>query len=232
MSFDQIELSYGTIKENVRKACLESGRDPSKVNILAVSKGQTLEAIREAYRVGYDKFGENYLQEAKDKIDRLSAVNWHFIGAIQSNKTREIAKNFDWVHSVDSEKLARRLSEHRDPKKGKLKIFIQVNTTEEEQKRGVPPNEVYALAEKISLFSNISLVGLMTISAQNQHEISATRCFQNLRKISEQLNNQLGLREGLHLSMGMSNDYVSAIKEGSTWVRLGTLIFGDRDKYL
>ena len=107
-----------------------------------------------------------------------------------------------------------------------------MNTSEEQQKRGVPPNEVYALAEKISSFSNISLVGLMTISAQNQDEISATRCFQNLRKISEQLNSHLGLREGLQLSMGMSNDYVSAIKEGSTWVRLGTLIFGGRDKHL
>ena len=232
MSFDQIELSLSNLKENVHKACIESGRDPSGVNILAVSKGQSIDAIKEAYRVGHHNFGENYLQEAKKKIDRVSIANWHFIGAIQSNKTKEIAKNFDWVHSVDSEKLARRLSEHRDPKNGKLKIFIQVNTSEEKQKRGVHPNEVYALAEKISSFSNISLVGLMTISAQNQDESSATRCFQNLRKISEQLSSHLGLREGLHLSMGMSNDYVSAIKEGSTWVRLGTLIFGDRDKYL
>ena len=232
MSFDQIELNLSNIKENVRKICLESGRDPSKVNILAVSKGQTLDAIREAYQVGHNNFGENYVQEAKEKIDHVSKANWHFIGAIQSKKTKEIAKNFDWVHSVDSEKLARKLSEHRDPKRGKLKIFMQVNTSEEQQKRGVPPNEVYALAEKISLFSNISLVGLMTISAKNQGKIPAARCFQNLRKISEQLNSHLGLREGLHLSMGMSNDYVSAIKEGSTWVRLGTLIFGGRDKHL
>lgn len=232
MSFDQIELSLSNLKENVHKACIESGRDPSGVNILAVSKGQSIDAIKEAYRVGHHNFGENYLQEAKKKIDRVSIANWHFIGAIQSNKTKEIAKNFDWVHSVDSEKLARKLSEHRDPKNGKLKIFIQVNTSEEKQKRGVHPNEVYALAEKISSFSNISLVGLMTISAQNQDESSATRCFQNLRKISEQLSSHLGLREGLQLSMGMSNDYVSAIKEGSTWVRLGTLIFGDRDRHL
>ena len=128
MSFDQIEASLNNIKKNVRRACVESGRDSSKVKVLAVSKGQTVGAIREAYRLGHKDFGENYLQEAKEKFDHVSMANWHFIGGIQSNKTKEIAKNFDWVHSVDSEKLAKRLSEHRDPKKGKLKIFLQVNT--------------------------------------------------------------------------------------------------------
>jgi len=231
VSFNQIEASLNNIKENVRRACLESGRDSSKVKVLAVSKGQTVGAIREAYRLGHKDFGENYLQEAKEKFDHVSMANWHFIGGIQSNKTKEIAENFDWVHSVDSEKLAKRLSEHRDPKKGKLKIFLQVNTSEEFQKRGVSPDKVYELAERISVFSNISLVGLMTIPAQSHDENSTTRCFKNLRKISEQLNSHLGLRENLHLSMGMSKDYVSAIKEGSNWVRLGTLIFGGRDKH-
>ena len=115
MSFDQIELSLSNLKENVHKACIESGRDPSEVNILAVSKGQSINAIKEAYRVGHHNFGENYLQEAKKKIDGVSIANWHFIGAIQQ-QNKEIAKNFDWVHSVDSEKLARKLSEYRDPK--------------------------------------------------------------------------------------------------------------------
>ena len=231
MSFDPIELNLINIKENVRKVCLESGRDPSRINILAVSKGQTPDAIREAYRVGQNNFGENYVQEAKEKIDHVSTANWHFIGAIQSKKTKEIANKFNWVHSVDSEKLAKRLSEQRDPKKGKLNILIQVNTSKEPQKRGVHPDEVYSLAQKISVLSNISFAGLMTIPAKSHNEYVTSSCFRNLRQISEQISYRLCLENSLHLSMGMSNDYLSAIKEGSTWVRIGTMIFGPRDKH-
>ena len=188
--------------------------------------------IESAYKVGQNNFGENYLQEAKEKIDRLPLADWHFIGAIQSKKTKEIANKFNWVHSVDSERLAKRLSEQRDPKKGKLNILIQVNTSKEPQKRGVHPDEVYSLAKKISVLSNISFAGLMTIPAQSHNEYVTSTCFRNLRQISEQISYRLCLEKSLHLSMGMSNDYLLAIKEGSTWVRIGTMIFGPRDKHL
>ena len=230
MTFDRIKANLKRIKENVRKACEESGRNPNEVNLLAVSKSQNLDSIESAYQAGQDNFGENYLQEAREKIDRLPAADWHFIGTIQSKKTKEIANKFNWVHSVDNERIAERLSEHRDPKKKKLNILIQVNTSNEPQKGGVHPDEVYALAKKISVFSNISFAGLMTIPAKNHNEYIASSCFRNLRQISEQISYRLGLEKSLHLSMGMSNDYLSAIKEGSTWVRIGTMIFGPRDK--
>ncbi len=230
MTLDLIEKNLKRVRENVRKACEASGRNPNEVNLLAVSKSQNIEVIENAYQAGQHNFGENYLQEAKEKIDRLPLADWHFIGAIQSNKTKEIANKFNWVHSVDSEKLAKRLSEQRNPKKGKLNIFIQVNTSREPQKRGVHPDEVYSLAKKISVFSNISFAGLMTIPAQSHDEYIASSCFRNLRQISEQISPSLGVGKSLHLSMGMSNDYLSAIKEGSTWVRIGTMIFGPRDK--
>ena len=231
MNVDLVKTNLERVREDMRKACEESGRDPKEVNLLAVSKGQNVVAIESAYRAGHTHFGENYLQEAKEKIERVPLANWHFIGAIQSNKTKEIANNFNWVHSVDSERLAKRLSEHRDPKKGKLNMLIQVNTSEEPQKRGVRPDEVYALAKKISLFSNISLAGLMTIPAKNQDDNAASSCFRNLRQINEQISHRLGLEKTLHLSMGMSNDYLLAIKEGSNWVRIGTMIFGPREKH-
>ena len=232
MTFDLIEANLKRVRENVRKACEESGRNPNEVNLLAVSKSQNIEVIESAYKVGQNNFGENYLQEAKEKIDRLPLADWHFIGAIQSKKTKEIANKFNWVHSVDSERLAKRLSEQRDPKKGKLNILIQVNTSEEPQKRGVHPNEVYSLAKKISVLSNISFTGLMTIPAQSHNEYVTSSCFRTLRQISEQISYRLCLEKSLHLSMGMSNDYLLAIKEGSTWVRIGTMIFGPRDKHL
>ena len=232
MTFDLIEANLKRVRENVRKACEESGRNPNEVNLLAVSKSQKIEVIESAYNVGQNNFGENYLQEAKEKIDRLPLADWHFIGAIQSKKTKEIANKFNWVHSVDSERLAKRLSEQRDPKKGKLNIFIQVNTSNEPQKRGVHPDEVYSLAKKISVLSNISFRGLMTIPAQSHNEYVTSSCFRNLRQISEQISYRLCLEKSLHLSMGMSNDYPLAIKEGSTWVRIGTMIFGPRDKHL
>ena len=231
MTFDLIEANLKHVRENVRKACEESGRNPNEVNLLAVSKSQNIEVIESAYKVGQNNFGENYLQEAKEKIDRLPLADWHFIGAIQSKKTKEIANKFNWVHSVDSERLAKRLSEQRDPKKGKLNILIQVNTSKEPQKRGVNPDEVYSLAKKISVLSNISFAGLMTIPAQSHNEYITSSCFRNLRQISEQISYRLCLEKSLHLSMGMSNDYLLAIKEGSTWVRIGTMIFGPRDKH-
>ena len=232
MTFDLIEANLKCVRENVRKACEESGRNPSEVNLLAVSKSQNIEVLEKAYKAGQNNFGENYLQEAKEKIDRLPLADWHFIGAIQSNKTKEIANKFNWVHSVDSEKLAKRLSEQRDPKKGKLNILIQVNTSKEPQKRGVHPDEVYSLAKKISVLSNISFTGLMTIPAQSHNEYVTSSCFRTLRQISEQISYRLCLEKSLHLSMRMSNDYLLAIKEGSTWVRIGTMIFGPRDKHL
>ena len=230
MTFDLLETNLKRVRENVRKACEESGRNPNEVNLLAVSKSQNIEVIESAYKAGQNNFGENYLQEAKEKIDCLPLADWHFVGAIQSNKTKEIANRFNWVHSVDSERIAKKLSEHRDPKKKKLNILIQVNTSNEPQKRGVHPDEVYALAKKISVFSNISFAGLMTIPAKSHNEYIASSCFRNLRQISEQISYRLCLEKSLHLSMGMSNDYLSAIKEGSTWVRIGTMIFGPRDK--
>ena len=194
------------------------------VTLLAVSKGQPIERIREAVAAGQSAFGENYVQEAVQKMDLLPKLEWHLIGPLQSNKTRVAAERFDWVQTVASEKIARRLSEQRPAGVAPLNVLIQVNASGEASKSGVEPREVRALAQAVSSLGNLKLRGLMAIP-----EPGAERArFASIRKLFDQLKGEFGFDT---LSMGMSEDMALALAEGSTMVRVGTAIFGQRTKH-
>ncbi len=184
--------------------------------------------VQQAYDAGQRHFGENYLQDALEKIEALplEGIIWHFIGAIQSNKTRTIAENFDWVHGVDRLKIARRLGEQRPAERGPLNLCIQVNSSGEESKAGVPFEALPELAQQIAEIPNIALRGLMTLPAPATNFKQQRQPFRQLRKAMEQLNQQ-GLMLDT-LSMGMSGDMEAAIAEGATIVRIGTDLFGAR----
>jgi pyridoxal phosphate enzyme (YggS family) len=194
------------------------------VNLLAVSKGQPLEAVREAAAAGQKAFGENYVQEAIEKMNAVPGLEWHLIGPLQSNKTRAVAERFAWVQTVASEKIARRLSEQRPASLGPLNVLIQVNVSGESTKSGVSPAAAAALASKVAAMKGIRLRGLMAIP-----EPGADRSrYAEVRRIFQKLKDQFVLDT---LSMGMSDDMDVAIAEGSTMVRIGTAIFGARKKH-
>tara|TARA_B100000700_G_C14963922_1_gene817899 strand:- start:63 stop:734 length:672 start_codon:yes stop_codon:yes gene_type:complete len=218
------------LRAEILTACKSSGRPPDSVKLLAVSKAQNMNAIKAAYSEGQLEFGESYLQEAKDKITQLPNANWHYIGAIQSKKTKEIANKFSWVHSIDSEKVARRLSEQRENAKEDLKILIQVNISRDKRKRGVMPEEISKLARKINSLPRLCMAGLMAIPSLSETDLQSELSFRELKQIGDQLRSNYGFEECRHLSMGMSADFVSAIREGATWIRIGSKIFGMRIK--
>jgi pyridoxal phosphate enzyme (YggS family) len=193
------------------------------VTLLAVSKSQSADRIREAFAAGQKAFGENYVQEAVQKMEVLPALEWHLIGPLQSNKTRIVAERFAWVQTVASEKIARRLSEQRPAGKRPLNVLIQVNASGEPSKSGVSPSEVRDLSQKVALLKNLKLRGLMAIP-----EPGAPReRYREVRDLYEKMKGEFGFDT---LSMGMSDDMETAIAEGSTMVRIGTLIFGERKK--
>ncbi|TXS90666.1 YggS family pyridoxal phosphate-dependent enzyme [Parahaliea maris] len=226
MSERQLPDNITNLLARVSSAVEKSQRNPQDVNILAVSKTRPAGDIREAAALGLTDFGENYLQEALDKMAELQDLElcWHFIGPIQSNKTRPIAEHFDWVHSVDRLKIARRLSEQRPPEKPPLQICLQVNISEEESKSGVTLAELPALAQAVSALPGLTLRGLMAIPAATADTEQQHRAFAALRKALEALD----MPHLDTLSMGMSGDLEAAIAEGSTLVRVGTDIFGPR----
>lgn len=198
------------------------------VALLAVSKTWPAGAVREAYEAGQRAFGESYVQEALEKMQALSSLDleWHFIGPIQSNKTRVIAENFDWVHSVDREKIAARLAESRPEGMPPLQVCIQVNVSGEASKSGIMPGQVRELAKYISGLPRLKLRGLMAIPEPTGDRALQRKRFAELRRLKESLP-EYGLDT---LSMGMSGDFESAILEGATMVRVGSAIFGTRKK--
>ncbi|OIR18436.1 hypothetical protein GALL_17650 [mine drainage metagenome] len=212
----------------IAQAARAAHRNATDVSLLAVSKTFPAMAVREAYSGGQTAFGENYLQEALEKIDALRdlPLEWHFIGPIQSNKTRAIAESFAWVHSVDRLKIAERLSAQRPSNLPPLNICLQVNVSEEESKSGVTPEEALPLAQQLVQLPHIRLRGLMTIPAPAAGEMEQRVPFARMRMLLEKLNSQ-GMSLDT-LSMGMSHDYPAAIREGATIVRIGTAIFGQR----
>jgi len=203
-------------------------RTPGSVTLLAVSKGQSADAIRAAYHAGQAHFGESYLQEALSKQSTLSdlALTWHFIGAIQSNKTRDIARHFAWVHSVDRFKIAERLHQQRPPELPPLNVCIQVNIGEEPQKAGVTPNEIPSILRQLRELSRLRVRGLMTLPPASEDFTLQRSHFQDLRLTFERLHAQDPTLDTL--SMGMSGDWEAAIAEGATLLRIGTALFGPR----
>lgn len=221
-----IAENIAKVGERIREAAQASGRDLDGIGLLAVSKTKPAAAVREAFAAGLRDFGENYLQEALDKQAELSELPliWHFIGPIQSNKTKPIAEHFAWVHSVDRLKIAQRLSEQRPTGLPSLNICLQVNVSAEASKSGCAPAELAALAQAVSQLPNLRLRGLMAIPEPTDDVAAQRAAFARLRE----------LRDGLPLpldtlSMGMSHDLDAAIAEGATWVRIGTALFGARD---
>jgi hypothetical protein len=207
---------------------MAAGRDPAAVTLVAVTKAQTAETIRVAATAGVTDFGENYLQEALAKMDRLAelSLRWHFIGAIQSNKTRAIAERFDWVHSIDRFSIARRLSEQRPFHAPPLNLCIQVELVPEPNKGGVAPGEVAALAAAAAELPRTRLRGLMCVPPAQPGAGAERAVFARLRILLEELNASGHKLDTL--SMGMSGDFESAIAEGATVVRIGTALFGTR----
>jgi pyridoxal phosphate enzyme (YggS family) len=216
------------VRHRIENAAHRAGRDASDITLLAVSKAQPLTAVREAYRAGQRDFGENFAQEAIAKIEAFdnSEACWHFIGQIQSNKTRALARHFDWVHTIDRLKTARRLSEQRPHYATPLAACIQVNLAKEPQKGGVAANELEDLAFEVAELPRLVLRGLMTIPPADASVGEISAVFAELGTWRERLNER-GLRLDT-LSMGMSADLELAIAQGSTIVRVGTAIFGPR----
>ena len=221
-----IAKNIAKVRTRIREAAQACGRDPQTVGLLAVSKTKPAAAVREAHACGQHDFGENYLQEALNKQVELSdlPLTWHFIGPIQSNKTRPIAEHFAWVHSVDRLKIAQRLSEQRPTQLPPLNICLQVNVSGEASKSGCTPDELPALAEAVSQLPNLRLRGLMTIPEPTSDVAQQHAACARLRQLRDDLNLELDV-----LSMGMSDDLEAAIAEGATWVRIGTALFGARD---
>ncbi|MEE4192534.1 MAG: YggS family pyridoxal phosphate-dependent enzyme [Halieaceae bacterium] len=223
-----IAKNIAKLKSRIRNASQNCGRDPGAITLLAVAKTKPAEAVREAAAAGLSDVGENYLQEALDKMASLSDLDltWHFIGPLQSNKTRPVAEHFDWVHSVDRLKIARRLSEQRPASLPPLNLCLQVNISGEESKAGVSLEELPDLAAEVAGLPGIRLRGLMAIPAPSDSPAEQRRPFAALRGALEALQAEL---TGLDtLSMGMSADLEAAIAEGATMVRVGTDIFGPR----
>lgn len=216
------------VRAQIQAACQAAGRAPGSVRLLAVSKTWGADAVRQAHAAGQTAFGENYIQEAVEKITALHdlPLEWHCIGPIQSNKTRLVAEHFDWVHSVDRLKIAQRLSEQRPAHLPPLQVCIQVNVDRGENKSGVSPQDLPALAQAVAALPRLQLRGLMTIPEPAESAAQMRAVHAQARTLLEALRQQ-GLALDT-LSMGMSADMEAAIAEGSTMVRVGTAIFGQR----
>ncbi len=216
------------VQKRLAQALRQSQRASDGAQLLAVSKTKPAADVREAYAAGQRRFGENYLQEALEKQQQLADldIEWHFIGPIQSNKTRLIAENFDWVHSVDRLKIAQRLNDQRPAEMAPINICLQVNLDREESKTGVFLDEVAALVESVSELPHICVRGLMAIPAPRKARDEQQQALQPMADVLAQLQSQYPQLDTL--SMGMSGDLEAAIAAGSTMVRVGTDIFGAR----
>lgn len=229
MSEPSISTQLAKITDRMSAACHKAGRDPSEVSLLAVSKTKPLAALIEAYEAGQRQFAENYAQEAVEKYDTapFKDATWHFIGPLQSNKTRSIAERYDWVHTIERVKIAKRLNDQRPAEKAPLNVLIQVNISDDPAKAGVTPSQINRLADQISELPNLRLRGLMSIPAAALTEQALGEQYTELKK------HQLTLiqfhPDCTELSIGMSGDFEIAIACGATMVRIGSDIFGTRN---
>ena len=230
-----IRNNMQAVSERIARAAAAAGRNSDSVRLLAVSKTHPVERIEEAFRAGQSAFGENYVQEALEKMDALTRlvgepraadVEWHLVGPLQSNKTRLVAERFNWVHTVSSAKVARRLSEQRSPGQAPLNVLIQVNSSAEASKSGVTLEDAATLAHAVAQMPRLRLRGLMAIPEPSHDESVQRARFRPVRNLFERLR-VAGLDLDT-LSLGMSDDLEAAIAEGSTMVRVGTAIFGAR----
>lgn len=226
-SMNSLQTSRNLVLEQIKNACKLANRSENDVQLLAVSKTHPSEILQEMYETGQRAFGENYLQEALDKIEKLKnlEIEWHFIGHVQRNKTKHLALNFAWVHGVDRLIIAERLSSQREASQAPLNICLQVNIDAQDTKDGCSPEDVADLVKTISQLPHLKLRGLMVIPAPNN-----TQAFADAKFLFEKVKTEHAHPEDWDtLSMGMSGDMVDAIDAGSTMVRVGTALFGARD---
>lgn len=228
-----IQANINKISDLIKQAERQDHRTPGSVMIMAVSKQQPASAIKQCFHYGITNFGENYLQEAEKKILELKELPliWHFIGPVQSNKAKNIAQNFDWVHSVDRLKIAQLLSQHRQSSSPPVNLCLQINLVHEESKSGIPPEQAQELAVAVQQLPKVNLRGLMTIPPPLNTDEDQYQLFLKLQVLMQSINKQTGLQMDT-LSMGMSDDFLPAIKAGATIVRIGRAIFGQRLKHL
>ena len=228
-----IQHNLNLIHQKIETACEEAKRNQDTVKLLAVSKTKPISAILSAYQAEQIAFGENYVQEGVEKIQYFESqginLEWYFIGPLQSNKTRLVAEHFDWMQTLDRAKIADRLNEQRPTNKAPLNVLIQVNISDEESKSGIQPAEMLTLAKHIENLPHLHLRGLMAIPAPTDNIAEQENAFRKMFALFEQLKQALPNQQIDTLSMGMTNDMPSAIKCGSTMVRIGTAIFGSRN---
>jgi pyridoxal phosphate enzyme (YggS family) len=225
-----IQAHLDRVHARIRQAALDCGRDPADIRLVAVSKTRPAEDIAAAYACGQRAFGENYLQEAESKIAALSEldIEWHFIGKLQSNKTRPVAELFDWVHGLASAKHAQRLNDQRPDDLPPLQVCLQVNLSGEESKGGVAEDEAAELAKVVAALPHLQLRGLMTLPAPSGNPTEQRAVFARLAVLKDRINTGTGLQMDT-LSMGMSGDLEAAVCEGASLVRIGTAVFGPRN---
>jgi PLP dependent protein len=223
-----VSANLAQVRKRIELACLAAGRSQDAVKLLAVSKTMPAQAVRDAHAAGQFAFGENYIQEGVDKIAALVdlPLEWHCIGPVQSNKTKLVAENFAWVHSIDRLKIAERLSAQRPANLPPLQVCLQVNVDGGANKSGVPPLELLALAQAVAKLPHLQLRGIMTIPEPAESEAAARQVHHQAKALFDSLN-AAGLMVDT-LSMGMTSDLEAAVAEGSTCVRVGTAIFGAR----
>jgi pyridoxal phosphate enzyme (YggS family) len=232
MTDNALPASLARARERLERALIDSDRPLDDASLLAVSKTKPASMIRQASALGQREFGENYLQEALDKQEELADLDdlvWHFIGPLQSNKTRAVAENFAWLHTIDRLKIAKRLSEQRPTHLAPLNVCLQVNISREPSKSGVMPEDVEALAKEVAALPGLKLRGLMAIPAPAESLSAQRQPLSEMRELLSALQKALPDAPLDTLSMGMSDDLEAAVLEGATLVRLGTAIFGARD---
>ncbi|TCP95779.1 hypothetical protein EDC44_10762 [Cricetibacter osteomyelitidis] len=229
----QIQQNLEHIRQQIQAGCVQAQRSADSVKLLAVSKTKPVEDIIAAYEHGQYAFGENYVQEGVDKIhycqERGIALEWHFIGPLQSNKTKLVAEHFDWMQTLERSKIADRLNDQRSAHKAPLNVLIQINISGEASKSGIQPSEMLVLAKHIENLPHLRLRGLMAIPEPTDDEQAQTEVFNQMQRLFLQLQQALPNQQIDTLSMGMTDDMQTAIKCGSTMVRIGTAIFGKRN---
>jgi len=218
------------IRKRIARAAERAGRNPADISLVAVSKRMPALNLREAADAGQLLFGENYLQEAVEKILALpQEFTWHFIGHLQSNKAKTVAEMFDAVETIDRGKIAYALERHLTPLDKIMPVYLQVNIGREFRKAGIMPEEVFKLAREVATCEHLRIAGLMAIPPYSPEPGKTRKYFRRLRELAEELRAGDILKNGLGLSMGMSGDFEVAVEEGATLVRVGTAIFGDRE---
>lgn len=228
-SVKELAANFQNIQQVINAVCHRIGRDPQTIRLLPVTKTLAVNRIEQAHQLGFSHFGENKVLEAKSKYEALQHLNihWILIGHLQTNKVKYVAKFIDEFHALDSFKLAEKLNHRLQLEKRQLQVFIQVNTSNEESKFGVKPEQALTLIEQCQIFSQLKIIGLMTLALHSQESNEVRRCFQSLRALRDNI--QKIYPDIKRLSMGMSSDFEIAIEEGATDIRVGQAIFGARD---